>query len=73
MSSTGHGGGYYDQKDCKTPKINEIQFNRMVEFLQTLYPKENYVLVNSHLIKIRDFKQMDLVRINEIFNFENDE
>ena len=45
----------------------------MVEFLKTLYPKENYVSVNSQLIKIRDFKQMDLVRINEIFNFENDD
>lgn len=66
-------GGYYDQKDCKTPKINDIQFKCMVEFLKTLYPKENYVSVNSQLIKIRDFKQMDLVRINEIFNFENDD
>ena len=65
-------GGYYDQKDCKTPKINDIQFKRLVEFLQTLYPKENMVLINSNLVKIRDFKQMDLVKINDLFNFEND-
>lgn len=65
--------GYYDQTDCKTPKINEIQFKRMVEFLQTLYSKENFVSVNnSHFVKIRDFKQMDLVKINDLFNFEND-
>jgi hypothetical protein len=44
----------------------------MVEFLQTLYPKENMVLINSNLVKIRDFKQMDLIKINDLFNFENE-
>jgi hypothetical protein len=44
----------------------------MVEFLKALYPKENYVSVNSDLVKIRDFKQMDLIKINDLFNFEND-
>lgn len=65
--------GYHDQKDCKTPKINEVQRLEMIKYLENKYPNEQWVEINGKSYKIRDFKQMDLVRINEIFNFENDD
>ena len=45
----------------------------MIKYLKNKYPNEQWVEINGKSYKIRDFKQMDLVRINEIFNFENDD
>ena len=67
-------GGYYDQTDCRTPRVNEIQ-QRLLEYFKNMhcelerdYGVRRVVGINDHhYIDLHKLKQMDNIQFNTYF------
>ena len=68
-------GGYYDQTNCRTPRVNEIQQQRLLEYfenkhfeLERDYGVRVVVGINDHYnIDLHKLKQMDNTQFNTYF------
>ena len=58
--------GYYDQTDCQTPSVTDIQIERIVEYGKEFGYKGD-VCINDYTVSIFDLKQMDLIQRDRIF------
>jgi len=60
--------GYYDQKGCKTPKVNDIQRKRLCEYAR-LFGYRGKIAINEayNEFSAYELKQMDDLALQKVF------
>ena len=61
-------GGYYDQKDCRTPRVNDVQRKQLAEYAKS-FGWEGKLWVNGARKRFssNDFMNMDEIALQKAF------